>query len=89
MNKKEKLKLYIKKRPERVSLTGVSTRYDWLLILVIGFCITLSGLIYGTILYLSISSGDAFKSDEVSVPEIVAEEKRTKIKNSIKLLNQR
>jgi len=89
MNKKEKIKLYFKKRPERVSFSGWTITLDWLFILFLGLAVLVTGIIYSVLLYLSISNGSAFKSDEISVPETLAEEKRSKIQQVITTLERR
>ncbi len=81
------LKLYFKKRKQRLSVFGTSIKFDWQFILCVGIIILTAGILYATILYVQISNGSLFKVAEDQNPKIEIEQKRAEIKEVVDQLN--
>jgi len=51
------LKLYFKKRKQRVAVSGVSPLFDWRLILILGMFLFFGGIAYASYLYINLNNG--------------------------------
>ena len=82
------LKLFFKKRKQRLSVFGLSIKFDWRFILCVGLTIVMCGIVYAVILYVQISNGSLFEVEEDQTPKILIEQKRAEIKDAVDKLNQ-
>lgn len=83
------LKTYFKKKKQRVSVSGVSIKLDWWLILGLSFFVFLFGVIYATHLYLDINNNSLFESLDIQDPAQEIESKKQKIKKTVDFIEQR
>jgi hypothetical protein len=84
-NVSEKIKLYFRKRKHRISISGVSVRADWALIISITSLLIVSGAVWAGFLYKGIASGTAFESSESEdVPD--TEHKKNEIAKTVEYL---
>ncbi len=88
-NFKEKLKLYFKKRTQRISLSGLSVVYDWYFILFCGIIFTLIGLVMAIFSYRDISNGSVFEGSDTPVESNASQSKSREIEEVVNYLRQR
>lgn len=56
------IKEYFKNRKDRISFSGMSIEFDWIIILLWGVLIILVGLFYSIFIFRNISSEEIFNS---------------------------
>jgi flagellar basal body-associated protein FliL len=85
-NLKEKTKIYLTQRRSRVSVSGISIGFDWVVILVLTTLAVVGGAAYGYVLYRGVSTGSAFES---AAPEGVEDygQQREEIGRVVERLN--
>ena len=81
------LKLYFKKRKQRVSISGLSPLSDWRIILILGAILFVGGTVYASYLYINLNNG---KLLDVPTEEIEDKttQKRLKIDKTIKTIQE-
>jgi hypothetical protein len=77
------IKLYFKKRKQRLSVFGISPKFDWCVILFLSLVLLGCGIVYATWLYIRISNNSAFESVEDQNPKIEIEQKRAEIQKAV------
>lgn len=88
-NYKEKIKLYFKKRTQRVSVFGLSVFVDWVFILLCSFLVVCIGFIYGFLMYKNVSSGVLFEMSVDTVPLSESQNKEIELDRVVKYLKER
>ncbi len=88
-NLNEKIKLYFRKRTQRVSIFGLSVLVDWYFILLCFAALTIFGLAYSYLSYSNISSGEAFLGENAVEGEDQTQVKKSKIEKTVEFLEQR
>lgn len=88
-NFNEKLKLYFRKRTQRVSVFGLSVSVDWYFILFCFVVVSVFGLAYAALSYVDISSGSAFREDDEVAEVDETKIKENKISKTVEYLEQR
>ncbi len=83
------LKLYFKKRKQRLSVFGISIACDWRFIVGIATLVLLAGIGYATLLYIQINNDSLFESVEDENPKIEIEQKKLEIQKTSEMLQQR
>lgn len=81
------LKLYFKKRKQRLSVFGASIQFDWRFIQAITFALLIVGMVYAGILYVRITNGSMFEIVEDENPKIQIEQKRADIRKVVEQLD--
>lgn len=83
------LKTYFKKRKQRISVSGISTAFDWWLILGVTTLVFLCGAVYASYLYVQINNNSLFEVTDVQDPYQEIDSKKQKIKKVVDTINQR
>lgn len=85
-NLKDKTRIYLTQRKGRVSVSGISIRFDWSIILGVAIVVVLGGALYSYFLYNGVSNGTIF---DTTVPEGSEdfEKKRKEIEQVVSELN--
>ncbi len=86
--KKINLKTYFSKRKQRIAVSGVSPRFDWLLILGIGGVLLFIGVGYSIFLYVQVNSGSLFENIEEDVLEVELETKKKSLEEKVKMIEE-
>lgn len=86
--KKINFSTYFQKRKQRISISGVSPRFDWLLILGISALALVVGVIYAFFVYVRVNSGALFVAEEKDFTEIELENKKEKIREKVKIIEE-
>lgn len=82
------LKLYFKKRKQRLSVFGISPKIDWWFILVLAGIIFVTGVVYAIYLYNTINNNTFFEIIENTAFKNEIDYKKSQIKNTIDLLQK-
>lgn len=77
------IKLYFKKRKQRLSVFGISPKFDWYIILLLSIILLGFGIMYAVWLYVRISNNSAFEGVEDQNPKIEIEQKRIEIQKAV------
>lgn len=88
-NFKEKLKLYFKKRTQRISISGLSVLMDWYFILLCMIILTIVGFVIAVFEYRDISNGSVFESSAIESPVDLSNQKNKEIETVVEYLKQR
>lgn len=84
--KKINFKTYFSKRKQRLAISGVSPKFDWLLILGIGLVLFIVGAGYSVFLYIQLNNGSLFEVVEETNIEIELENKKKTIEEQVKMI---
>jgi hypothetical protein len=87
--KKINLKVYFKKRKQRLSFFGASPSFDWLFILAFAALLLISGIVYAVYLYIQVNNGSLFETIEDTTVQTEFESKKKRIQQKVELLKQR
>ncbi len=70
------IKIFFKKRKQRLSIFGFSPTFDWKVIFAISFLFFVGGIIYSSLLYYKITNGSVFNviNDVDKKSEIIQKE---------------
>jgi uncharacterized protein YpmS len=88
-NFKEKLKLYFKKRTQRISISGLTVWMDWYFILLCMIILTVIGFVIALFAYRDISNGSVFESPVPESSINLSGQKNEKIETVVEYLKQR
>ena len=83
------LKLYFKKRKQRLSLSGLSLTVDWLFILGLSLMIFIVGIVYAVYLYININNDSFFKIEQDNSVQIDLESKKAEIQKVVEMLEKK
>lgn len=78
--KKINFKLYFQKRKQRVAVSGISPRFDWLIIVYLALIFLVCGIAGAVYLYIQVNGGALFKVDEDTSIQEQLEMKKIKLK---------
>jgi hypothetical protein len=81
------LKVYFKKRKQRLSISGISPHADWIVILSFSFILFLVGSLYTLHLYIKVNNGSLFETIETNISGEI-DVKKQQIEDRIKSLEQ-
>jgi hypothetical protein len=82
------IKLYFKKRKQRLSVFGISPKFDWYVIILLSVILLGCGIVYATWLYIRISNNSVFEGVEDQNPKIEIEQKRIEIQDAVDKLQK-
>ena len=85
---KTNIKVFLKKRKQRISVFGISPMFDWWIILSLGTLLFLCGIVYAVYLYTNISKDSFFQVIEDTSQQDEFERKKANIQKKVDLLNQ-
>ena len=80
------LKLFFKKRKQRISILGVSPRADWFFIVGVFVVTILYGIVYALYLYININNNSFFEVEEDQTVQIEIEAKKKEIQKTVEAL---
>ncbi len=80
------IKEYFKNRKQRVSVFGVSPRFDWIVILSLSTLVLVCGVVYAIYLYININNNTFFEAEQNDQPQVEFETKKSQIQKAVKLL---
>jgi hypothetical protein len=86
---KSRIKLYFKKRKQRLSVFGVSPVFDWRFILGSGALIVLCGIVYAVYLYTNINNDTFFETTQDQSSQVELDKKKVQIQKTVELLEKR
>jgi hypothetical protein len=87
--KKINLKVYFKKRKQRLSFFGVSPQFDWKVIVSLVTLLLVCGIGLAVYLYIQVNNGSLFEIVEDTSIETELNTKRLKIEKRVEFLNQK
>jgi hypothetical protein len=87
--KKINLKVYFKKRKQRLSFFGVSPQFDWKVIVSFATLLLLCGIGLAVYLYIQVNNGSLFEVVEDTSVEAELNTKRRGIEKRVDFLNQK
>jgi hypothetical protein len=87
--KKIHLKLYFKKRKQRVSFFGMSPQFDWMMIVSASVIILICGIVYAIYLYIQVNNGSLFEVEEDASVQVELDRKKDEIEKMVEVLKQR
>lgn len=83
------LKAYLKKRKQKISVSGISPKFDWWLILILAGTLFACGVVYASYLYININNNSLFENEEVQNVEQETDLQKVKIKKTLEILKER
>lgn len=87
--KKINFKIYLEKSKQRISVFGITPRFDWIVILIIASVLLICGTVFATFLYIKVNDGSLFEGVEDTASQIEIETKQKRIQAKVDLINQR
>jgi hypothetical protein len=87
--KKINLKVYFKKRKQRLSFFAVSPQFDWKVIISIATFLLVCGIGLAVYLYIQVNNGSLFEIVEDTSVQTELNTKQVKIEKRVEFLNQR
>lgn len=81
------LKLYFKKRKQRLSVFGLSPLIDWWFIVALGLILFFVGIGYASYLYINLNNGKLLDTLSEEVEDKTAQ-KKIKIEKTIKIIQE-
>lgn len=87
--KKINFKLYFQKRKQRVSVSGISPRFDWLIIVCVALVFVCGGIVSATYLYIQVNNGSLFKVDEDTSVQEQLNVKKNKIEKTVESIKSK
>ncbi len=87
--KKINLKVYFKKRKQRLSFFGVSPQFDWRVIVSLATILLLCGIGLAVYLYVQVNNGSLFEIVEDTTIKNELDTKQLQIEKRVDFLNQR
>jgi hypothetical protein len=87
--KKINFKLYREKRKQRLAVSGISPRADWMGIMGVFLILVISGIGYAGYLFIQLNTEALFEVEADPLQIDVSEQRKVKIKKTVEYIEQR
>jgi hypothetical protein len=87
--KKLNLKVYFKKRKQRLSISGISPSFDWAIIIGFSIILFLIGVGYAIYLYVQVNNGSLFDVVQDESVQYEINHKKKQIEQKVQMIENR